>query len=365
MIHRDRLPRTALLLVLPMLLAGCGADEPSGPPEPPAVSLPLTVARLEEAPGGDMASGTVEADDRVRLLAQNAGVLRAPDLHEGQAVRRGQILATIDPRQTDATVRRARAALEAALSEQQNADADVARDAPLAQSGALAGDAYRKELLRAKAAAAGAEQARAALAAAAASGSDNSIESPIDGVVVARHLRDGELAMPGAPVATVESSRRLVFRFAAPLASLQAFKPGSVAPVWLDRPESGPVEGRVRAVVPSADPATRRYTVEVALPHDGVTTAGMFGRVRLPSTGPGGDGRMVTAPAAAVVERGGLSGVFVVGPDRRATFRWVRLGERAGDRVGVLSGLGAGETIVARADARLRDGARVNGRASP
>lgn len=364
MTGRDRPARTVLLLALPVLLAGCGADTPASPPEPPATSLPLTVARLEAAPGGDMASGSVEADDRVRLPAQNAGVVRAPDLHEGQPVRRGQVLATIDPRQTDAAVRRARAALEAALSEQRDADADVARDAPLAQSGALADDAYRKEQLRAETAAAGAEQARAALEAAAASRSDNSIESPIDGVVVVRHLRDGEFAMPGAPVATVESSRRLVFRFAAPLASLQGFAPGSVVPVWLDRPEPGPVEGRVRAVVPSADPATRRYTVEVTLPRDRTTTGGMFGRVRLPPVGPDDHGRVVTAPVAAIVERGGLAGVFVVGADRRATFRWLRLGERAGDRIVILSGLAAGETIVAKPGARLLDGARVTGQAS-
>src|SRR3546814_12750428 len=73
--------------------------------------------------------------------------------------------------------------------------------------------------------------------------------------------------------------------FAAPQASLGLFAPGSTVPVLLDGREDRPVTGRVRGVVPSADPATRRYTVEVVLPADRGIMPGMFGRVRLPSVG--------------------------------------------------------------------------------
>src|SRR3546814_9618675 len=60
----------------------------------------------------------------------------------------------------------------------------------------------------------------------------------------------------------------------------------------------------------------------------------MFGRVRLPSVGDqGNSGSAVSVPAAAVADRGGLTGVFVVGKDQRVTFRWVRLGDPVGDRV--------------------------------
>src|SRR3546814_11281812 len=90
---------------------------------------------------GATASGTVEADDRAQLVARASGTIRAAGLYDGQPVRRGQILATIDARQAEAAVRRARAGLDAALAEQHDARGDVARDAPLAQSGALATDA--------------------------------------------------------------------------------------------------------------------------------------------------------------------------------------------------------------------------------
>src|SRR3546814_5345900 len=82
---------------------------------------------------GATASGTVEADDRAQLVARASGTIRAAGLYDGQPVRRGQILATIDARQAEAAVRRARAGLDAALAEQHDARGDVARDAPLAQ----------------------------------------------------------------------------------------------------------------------------------------------------------------------------------------------------------------------------------------
>src|SRR3546814_19666043 len=84
---------------------------------------------------------------------------------------------------------------------------------------------------------------------------------------------------------------------------------------------------------------------------------GMFGRVRLPSVGDqGNSGSAVSVPAAAVADRGGLTGVFVVGKDQRVTFRWVRLGDPVGDRVVVTSGLSTGARILARVDPTVRAG---------
>ncbi|QNG43954.1 efflux RND transporter periplasmic adaptor subunit [Sphingobium yanoikuyae] len=312
------------------------------------------------AVSGTMASGTVEADDRAQLVARASGTVRAASLHEGQRVRRGQILATIDARQADAALEGARAGLAAAMAEQRDAHGDVVRDAPLAQSGALSGDAYRAEQLRHEAAVARVAQAQAALAAARVDRAYTSIISPVDGVVVARHIRDGDMAMPGTPLVTVEGRGQLLFRFAAPQSALSGFVPGNPVPVLLDGREDRPVSGRVRGVVPSADPATRRFTVEVLLPRDSGVMPGMFGRVALPSAEAQADApRAVRVPAAAVVDRGGLTGVFVVGKDRRLTFRWVRLGDRAGDQLAVTSGLSAGERILARVDPAVRDGARL------
>lgn len=359
---RDFPVMKTLILSLPLLLlAGCSGEHgTSHSAEPPTVNLPVTTTSPTTSMDGATASGTVEADDRVQLVARASGTIRATGLYDGQPVRRGQILATIDVRQAEAAVRRARAALDATLAEQHDARGDVARDAPLAQSGALATDVYRKEQLRNDAAAAGVAQAQAALAAAQVDRSYTSIVSPVDGVVVSRQIHDGDTVMPGSPLVIVESRGRLLFRFSAPQASLGTFAPGATVPVLLDGREDRPVIGRVRGVVPSADPATRRYTVEILLPTDSGLMPGMFGRVPLPSAGNQGNGvRAVSVPAVAVADRGGLTGVFVVGKDRRLTFRWVRLGDQPADRIVITSGLSAGERILARVDPTVRDGARL------
>jgi RND family efflux transporter MFP subunit len=347
-----------------VVLSSCGHKDQKTA-DAPVVDLPVAVAAQATLQSDTMASGTVEADDRVQLVARVPGLVRASGLYEGQPVRRGQVVATIDARQADAAVQRARSALDAAQAEHRKAAEDLVRDAPLAESGALAADAYQQGQLRSQVAAAGVRQAQAALSAAETDRSYMTIISPIDGVVVARHLRDGDMAMPGAPIATVEGRGRLIFRFAAPPESLTAFAPGRTVPVLLDGREDRPVEGRVRSIVPSADPATRRHTVEILLPADVGITSGMFGRIQMPADNSRSHVQnAVSVPAFAVVERGGLTGVYVVGSDRRITFRWVRLGESVGDRSVIVSGLSAGERVLARVDASVRDGARLKGGAS-
>lgn len=354
----------AASIIAALMLSSCGHKEEKAAP-PPVVDLPVALATSGTVQSQATASGTIEADDRVQLVARVPGVIRAPGLYDGQPVRRGQVLATIDARQADAAAQRARSALQAAQAEHEKASSDVVRDAPLADSGALSRDAYRSEQLRAEVAAASVRQAQAALAAAEADRSYTMIISPVDGVVVARHVRDGDMAMPGSPVATVEGRGRLLFRFASPHDSLAGFAPGQTVTVLLDGREDRPVLGRVRSVVPSADPATRRHTVEVLLPSGSAITSGMFGRVRLPTDGGQSDvDDVVTVPASAVVDRGGLTGVFVVRTDRSIAFRWVRPGVPVGDRIAILSGLAAGERVLARVDATVRDGAKLKGGAA-
>jgi RND family efflux transporter MFP subunit len=355
--------RFAPVLCAALALVACRSDNTASLPQPPSVALPVAVATVAPSGAGEMASGAVMAEERVELASRTSGTVRSMGLHEGQSVRQGQVLAQIDSRQADSAVRRARAALEAALAEQSKADGDITLHEPLVASGAMARNTFLNEQLRSRVAATAVEEARAALAGAEADRSYNSVTSPLDGIVVSRQIRDGDIAMPGTPLVTIEGQRNLVFRFAVPQSSLAAFEPGTAVPVMMDGREDQPIAGRVRGIVPSADPATRRYTVELALPPDSKVLAGMFGRVHLPSS-VGESSNLLTVPASAVTDRGGLNGVFVVGNDERVEFRWLRLGERRGDEVVVTSGLSAGERILARVDSSVRDGARLTRTAS-
>jgi multidrug efflux pump subunit AcrA (membrane-fusion protein) len=66
-------------------------------------------------------------------------------------------------------------------------------------------------------------------------------------------------------------------------------------------------------------------------------------------------------PQAAVVERGQLQGVYVVGPDGIARFRLIRTGGAQQGAIEVLSGLTPGERVIVAGLEQVKDGARIEG----
>jgi len=120
--------------------------------------------------------------------------------------------------------------------------------------------------------------------------------------------------------------------------------PGAVFAATIDR------------VVPAANPGSRTYDVEAHVENpDGRLRSGRFARMSIPV----GTRSAVVVPAAAVIRRGQLTGVWIVDDQGRAVLRWIRLGRELGDRVELLSGLAGGETIVLTAAAPLAEGDKV------
>ena len=95
--------------------------------------------------------------------------------------------------------------------------------------------------------------------------------------------------------------------------------------------------------------------MKIQLPADSRIRSGLFGRARLPR----GKRQALLVPRTAVVEHGQLEALYVIGPDRLATLRYVTLGKPSGGQVEVLSGLAAGERIVAVAGGQDLGGKRI------
>jgi len=81
----------------------------------------------------------------------------------------------------------------------------------------------------------------------------------------------------------------------------------------------------------------------------------MFGRAQIVV----GSDRAPVIPRTAFVERGGLYGAFVLDKSMKAKFRWLRTGQEWPDRIEIKAGLVGGETILAKDDRRVRDGAII------
>jgi hypothetical protein len=115
------------------------------------------------------------------------------------------------------------------------------------------------------------------------------------------------------------------------------------------------LQGTIVQIVPAADPASRSFVVKLELPADPRLRSGLFGRVRFVR----GERSAIVVPRAALLDRGQLQGVYVVGSDGEIALRYVTLGKPAGDNVELLSGVAQGERLVASHEGRELAGKKV------
>jgi multidrug efflux pump subunit AcrA (membrane-fusion protein) len=124
--------------------------------------------------------------------------------------------------------------------------------------------------------------------------------------------------------------------------------------VVIDALGPNPLSGIVAQILPTGDPATHTFLVKVELsPTSGLKT-GMFGRMLVDK----GTGQTLVVPRSGVIERGELTGLYVVGSDSLARLRWVKVGRRLGESIEILSGVTSGERLLADASTGI-EGARI------
>lgn len=348
-------------LALSALLSACG-KAPEAQPQPAPKSWDLAVVKVATAglPIDYTTVGSVVSDQRIEVTSRMSGYIHELLVREGDRVRRGQIIARLDGADVEGAIRQSRAGVGAASSALADAQIDFERFQRLYERASISENEWRKVRLKRDAARESLNQAQAAQDTANAQRAYVDIRSPDDGVVVARLKQAGDLAAPGAPMLTLEVGRALLFETSVSEAHVAAIAVGSRARVKIDA-LTQVFEGTVSRVVPSGDPVTRSYLVKVALPETAGLMPGMFGRASFAV----GDSPSLLVPAQALVERGGLRGVFLVDEAGLARFRWLRTGREWPDRIEVTAGLAAGERIVAAVDPGLREGDRIAGEVRP
>ena len=149
-----------------------------------------------------MASGTVEATE-AQLGFQAPGRIDAVAVHEGDAVKQGQLLARLDTRETEARLAQARAQVQAAQVRLQQAERDLKRNRALLGGGAIGQEAYDKAHTAQKVASSDYAQARAQVAALEAVLANMQVRASFDGIVTIRHHEPGEVVPAGTPILTI------------------------------------------------------------------------------------------------------------------------------------------------------------------
>ncbi len=370
-----------LILAGTTLLAGCGSSDSQPVSSQPAVKgVTVETVHLAPTPEFYVASGTVRSATSSVLSAQIGGTIQSISVKPGDRVRRGQTLAVLDDRSVRAQATAADAAAEASSSGVTEVAQSLAAARAQQHLAELTYNRYQTLLAknsvsraefdqvsanfasasanvaaleaRQKQVEAQGRQAKSEAQAAQTAFSYSRIVSPINGLVTAKSVDAGTVVMPGMPILTVEDPGNLRLEASLPSKFSDQVRLGQSVAVSVN---DATVEGRVVEITPSADPASRTFLIKIALPEKCACSSGDYATAQFPL----GEEKRLTMPRTALVERGELEGVYVVGADGSVFYRLVKTGQTLGDRLEILSGISDGERVATTGTARLNDGARL------
>jgi RND family efflux transporter MFP subunit len=344
------IPLLAVVITLLLLVPHHGRPREEGPAaQGPAV----TVATFHPVAGATASSlvlpGRVKAEREISLASRLASRLTGLPRREGESFRAGEPLALFESPEARQALESARLAVQAALADLDQARTQAARIDSLARTGVVA----RRDQELAARDLKMAESTRQAAEATLADWLLNTrLSMPFDGRVVRRHADVGSLLQPGSPILDVRSDA---------IGEIEVAVPESIIPRLTDtRPEvrigeSTWMPTTIRRVDGMIDHRTRTRTVHLAPPDHATMESGAYVDVRMVA-GAAGTGAP-RLPAASLVSRGSLTGVYVV-IDGRAWLRWLRIGRTDDAGVEVLAGLDPRDEVVV--DPRgIKDGVSV------
>lgn len=358
----------AVLLLSSVLAVACGGSDkpaegaaasPAAPtadgaaPAAPKPAMTVSTAKPETASLALQlqANGNIAAWQEASVGAEVPGLrLATVNVNIGDVVKKGQVLATFARETTEAESLQGRAALMQAEAAFESAKADADRARSIETTGALSKSQIAQYLTQEKVTRAQFEAAKAAYGASQVRLGNTQVRAPDDGVISARTATVGAVAGAGQELFRLVRQSRMEWRAEVTPAEVGQVKVGQKVEVTA---ASGlKVAGTVRAIAPTADPQTRNVLVFADLPKHTELKAGTFARGHFLI----GASQALTVPAQAIVVRDGHNYVFVIGADGKAGQRKVETGRRAGDRVEVLQGLKADETVAVQGAGFLNEG---------
>jgi multidrug efflux system membrane fusion protein len=370
-----------VLIAAAVFAASCGGgNDTTSQKVEVAQGLHVQKMQLQNVADELEAPGSVIAVSTAQVAARTMGTVLQVAVREGDTVKRGQILAQLDERElvsrrnaaqagaqgATAGVAQATKALAAAQAQADVMKKTYDRYAYLKEQKSVSPQEFDEITAKQQAAQANLEQAKAGLRQAEAGASQAESEAraaqdvasyarvvaPFDGRVIRRTVEPGSLVSPGIPLFIVEDTSRYQLEATLPAETLAIVKKNAIARVELDALADKSLTGRVAEIEAGADPASHTLKARIDLPKEAGVQSGMFGRAFFPR----GERRALMVPVAALVNRGQLRGIYVVGDGGLVHWRVVTLGKPLGNQVEVLSGLTAGEAVVLNPGSQELDG---------
>lgn len=301
------------------------------------------------------ASGTIKAKTISRVASKVMGTVTSLRVKEGDQVRAGQVLMTIDDRDMAQKVTAAEKTLEVAQQNRSLADITYGRYKNLYDKRALSQQEIDQIETQKKVAELDYERAKALLTEAQINHGFSRITAPISGIVTEKKIEFGSMAVPGTPLLVVEDTS--FYEVEAPVDERLAGKlrVGMPAEIVTDSPGQR-MPGKITVIVPLVDAMSRTFIVKVGVAGPSLRT-GLYAKVRIPV----GEKQAILAPEYAVVEKGQLTGVYAVDSQGIIAYRLVRPGRKYNGSVEILSGINPGDRIITGGVEHAVDGGIVTG----
>ncbi len=309
-------------------------------------------------------SGTVRSRRVNSIASRIMGTVISLNVREGDSVKAGQVLMTIDDKDivqkviaAESGYREALKALEAAGQNKSLAEITYQRYRSLYDEKVITPQEMDQIETQKKVADIEYERLqdmvnrmKAGLSEAKVMHGFTKIIAQESGTVVEKKIEPGSMAIPGTPLLTIEDTSS--FRVEVPVdESLSGkLRVGMQADMVIESLNQR-LRGKISEIVPSIDPMTRTILAKINVTGTGLKS-GLYARVRIPV----GKKEAIMLPVRAIVERGQLSGVYTVDGDGVITYRILRLGKEQNGSVEVLSGLRVNERVITEGVEKASDG---------
>ncbi|MHA6912699.1 efflux RND transporter periplasmic adaptor subunit [Ralstonia pseudosolanacearum] len=350
----------AFLLGGALLLAGCSKEQPKAPEVRPVRTMTVV---SEQAAGTVEFSGDVRPRVESRLGFRVPGKIIARLVDVGATVRKGQVLARLDPTDLALAQQSAQAQLQAAKTDRDLAASDLKRFSELFAKGFISAAEQQRHQANYDAAQARYDQASAGYRNQSNQAAYATLEADADGVVTSVDAEVGQVVSAGQPVVRVAQTAEKEVVIGIPEDQVDALRksPDVRVKLWADPSRS--LLGKVREIAPAADPVTRTYTVKITVPNPppdlklGMTAVATFVR---PGGGADSGGMGVRVPITALLQEQGKNEVWLYDAASQTVKPVpVTVGAPRDNVLLVTGGLSPGQTIVTAGVHLLKAGQRV------
>lgn len=349
-----------------------------------AIKTETIYALLRELPDYRAFPGVTKGKNSITFSARYPGYVKEVLVNVGEKAKKGELILRMDPGDIENRIRALKAEKEGILSQKASLMADLEyakanfkRIANLLKEGAATRDEFERVRARhlflegqIKSLEASSERLDASIREAQNQLSYLELISPGDGFVTERFVDPGTYVSPGASLLSLEIEKGVWFEAQVDEEMLLGLREGDSAYIEIPSFSKNFVD-KVSSFVKKADPLTHTFTVRVDL-MDRTIPGGIFGRMHLQK----GTKHAILVPTSSVVDKRGISGVYIVGKDHIAHFRVVKKGRlwsffdgmflpfdgnitRGELLVEIISGISPGERIAISNLNMIREGSRV------